>query len=55
MSAVRSRRLHGRGRGNMRGTVTFASGLSPKQVKMMKMMARQVCFRRYGRFSYRFC
>ena len=53
MSAAGSRRLHARG--NMRGTVTFGSGLSLKQVKMVKMMARQLCFRRYGRFSYRFC
>ena len=53
MSAVETRRLQSRG--NMRGTVTFASGLSPIQIKIIKLLAKQKCIRRYGRFSQNFC
>ena len=45
-------------RGNMRPAVTFASGLSPIQVKMIKLMMQQKCRRqriRHGRFANSFC
>ena len=42
-------------RGNMRGTVTFASGLSPIQVKIIQLIARRRCIQRLGRFANQFC
>lgn len=45
-------------RGNMRPAVTFASGLSPMQAKIIKLMMQQKCLRqrkRHGRFSNTFC
>ena len=57
MSVVEARRGRFQAKGNMRGTVNFASGLSPVQVKVMQLLARQRCLRRgrYGRFSNKFC
>ena len=51
MSVVEARRGRFQAKGNMRGTVNFASGLSPVQVKVMQLLARQRCLRhgRYGR------
>ena len=39
-----------RAKGNMRGTVIFASGLSPDKAKIFKLMVKQRNLRRYGRF-----
>ena len=47
-----------RARGNMRPAVTFASGLSPMQMKIIKLMMQQKCIRqrkRHGRFSKKIC
>ena len=42
-------------RGNMRPAVTFASGLSPRQTKLFKLMMKQKCRQRLKRFSKNFC
>ena len=44
--------------GNLRPAVTFASGLSPRKVKMIRLVMRLKCRRqrkRLGRFANNFC
>ena len=42
-------------RGNMRPIVTFASGLSPRQIIIIRLIIKQKCHRKHGRFADRFC
>ena len=42
-------------RGNLRPMATFASGLSPRQITIIRLMIKQKCHRQHGRFAGRFC
>ena len=42
-------------RGNLRPIVTFASGLSPRQITIIRLMIKQKCHGQHGRFAERFC